>query len=660
MKCTICGKRNGKRLCARYNKQNICSQCCGENRDFVMCNSLCDYYPKEKSDAKTASNVELTQVDNGKIILFAEDLFLPNIYDNLYCDILKYNILLNNPAEIIIELDFILKKRVSRDIDVKELYYIDEWKTENVDFLEVKAPLVQIYTLKNGHTILINDKYEIDGREESIIRRGNYLNTCLPFSKKNIAPINVIGMPEFQGVKYVKGNRIQGKHFLGKNDCFFGEFQIDKIYKFKFLTTYESLNYNNEMIEVPIGVFLPFPHINTHKYSISINETMQIDSQSNLDLLLPFEDDIDQLFLTPLEGNENSLSSPKYYSTPLLGYEEQFHYDRYCILMHNFLLQTSKELIMKIHYSELPIVSGVYESVNQLYNNKYAPIKLTILNSSKSIKSIEVTVEMLELSDREVKNFSIKPHEFICIPIAPHLKQEVVNSLKEITMKNLNVKIVDMNKNKILEESKLFKVYPKETFIFKLDNFGGDWKLNLTSYIARWITPHIEQIDEIIANAGKGKSIRGILSPNETAILSEMKAIYDIISQDITYISRTFSYDTDLYKLQRISLPSTTLKYKSGNCIDLSILLASCYEAIRIPVYIVLVPGHAFLKVCLLETQNTYIEATYLGKKEFYEASEYGREMFDKYFDEKGNAKVEGAQIVDIAMSRKAGIYPME
>lgn len=50
----------------------------------------------------------------------------------------------------------------------------------------------------------------------------------------------------------------------------------------------------------------------------------------------------------------------------------------------------------------------------------------------------------------------------------------------------------------------------------------------------------------------------------------------------------------------------------------------------------------------------------FYSKKEFYEASEYGRELFDKYFDEKGNAKAEGAQIVDIAMYRKSGINPME
>lgn len=194
-----------------------------------------------------------------------------------------------------------------------------------------------------------------------------------------------------------------------------------------------------------------------------------------------------------------------------------------------------------------------------------------------------------------------------------------------------------------------------------LKNKTKDWKLDLRSFIARWVTPTTTIVNEIIANAGKmiDGGIHGIHSPNTFAIQNEMKCIYDYLSKTIKYVNRPLAFAEGDYHAQRVSLPSTTIKFSSGNCIDLSVLLASCFEALNIPTFIILVPKHAFIKVKLSENENVYIESTCMGIDEYAIATERGRMKYDEYFSKEGSA-VEGAYEIDISIARKSQIYPME
>ena len=201
-------------------------------------------------------------------------------------------------------------------------------------------------------------------------------------------------------------------------------------------------------------------------------------------------------------------------------------------------------------------------------------------------------------------------------------------------------------------------VYPKETFVEKLDNQRKDWKIDFGSFIARWITPNAPVIDSIVAKASLNHGITGGVSKDFYKIQSDMKKIYDVLS-NLNYTIRTLTYPEGDYHIQRISLPKNTIELKSGNCIDLTLLLASCYEAIKLNVYIVLVPGHAFLKVKINNNYDEYIESTYLGKKEYCEATEKGREIYNKYFDENGNGINNDSRIIDISVARKSKIFPM-
>ena len=98
---------------------------------------------------------------------------------------------------------------------------------------------------------------------------------------------------------------------------------------------------------------------------------------------------------------------------------------------------------------------------------------------------------------------------------------------------------------------------------------------------------------------------------------------------------------------------------RSGNCIDLSILLASCFEAINLKTYIVLIPGHAMVMVELDSTNIVCIESTCLGHKEYSEAVSIGMSKYKQFFNRNKDPLDNNAYLVDIDNARKSKIYPM-
>jgi hypothetical protein len=75
-----------------------------------------------------------------------------------------------------------------------------------------------------------------------------------------------------------------------------------------------------------------------------------------------------------------------------------------------------------------------------------------------------------------------------------------------------------------------------------------------------------------------------------------------------------------------IRLPGETLRQRSANCIDGTLLMASMLEAASLNPGIVLIPGHAFLA---WETQDRsgnwdYLETTLVSSKSFAEAQQVG------------------------------------
>ena len=132
------------------------------------------------------------------------------------------------------------------------------------------------------------------------------------------------------------------------------------------------------------------------------------------------------------------------------------------------------------------------------------------------------------------------------------------------------------------------------------------------------------------------------------------------------YVSQPFT-SRDAGVSQRVVLPTTALKNKAGNCIDLSVLFASVLEGVGIFSYIFTTDSHAFIGWGDKRSidRMLFLETTMLGYDSFENAVRAGKENFEKDFMFTG-AKVpmlldmmvhmRGNHMVDLQKVRHSGL----
>lgn len=649
MKCEVCNSKKAKRHCYDSNR-NICSLCCGTSRNIDICNLLCQYMPEEKYELIPIKDIELTEVGRGKVILFSESLFLPNISQCLFIKIEKIIINIKNPILISVEIKFNINKNVKRKVSMEEVYLKDGWKREKDKML----PFLQIYTVGTGN--IYNEELKCNNINERLFVENNHIDTWLPNSKVLDEKINKEDRTTFNIPPEIKVGRVSyGKHFIGKNSTLFANLQLGNTYELKFDIEYDSIHILNNKIVLNMGLFFPFSFVRYNEYKINVLNDYSLSQSAEMQLLLPFENKEINSFLIPLENN-NCLSSPKYVKYEISNIEKSFYYDKYTILNHVLSLDTKEQSVVNAIYTKLPIFTGIYDTFNKVYKNEYAPVNITIFNDYNEIRKYKIEAEIQGLSYKKIEEIYVEPHAIVNKKIAPQLIEERVNEITSNCNKNIYIKIEDGN-SILYENTKECLIYPKEIFVEKLENDRNDWRIDFRSFLSRWVTPNAKAIDEVIANATKSGDILGGTTENVLRTEEDIKKIYDELGK-IRYSIRCLSFSEGKYHTQRISLPQNTLRLNSGNCIDLSILLASCFEAMKLKTYIVLIPGHAFVRVKLSDNSSICIEATCLGNKEYYEAVEIGNNKYKEFFNEENPIK-DGAHMVDISLARKSQIYPM-
>ena len=126
--------------------------------------------------------------------------------------------------------------------------------------------------------------------------------------------------------------------------------------------------------------------------------------------------------------------------------------------------------------------------------------------------------------------------------------------------------------------------------------------------ISAFVTPNHPCIAEILRAAsdqlqkwGKDPALTAYQTQNTNNVKLQMAAIYAAIqAQQIDYVVHPASFEP---AGQRIRLPEAVLSQKQGNCLDLSVLYASCLEAAGLNALIVFTKGHAF-GGCWLEEES--------------------------------------------------------
>ena len=119
-------------------------------------------------------------------------------------------------------------------------------------------------------------------------------------------------------------------------------------------------------------------------------------------------------------------------------------------------------------------------------------------------------------------------------------------------------------------------------------------------FLVTRVQPKSHLVDLVLAESAKrlglqlSKGLAGYLGKADPAQMHEdVRKIYKTIqSLGFTYVNTPVSF-ADGY--QRIKSPSEALRSKTGNCIDGTLVFASCLSAIGYNPLIAVVPGHAFV-----------------------------------------------------------------
>lgn len=134
----------------------------------------------------------------------------------------------------------------------------------------------------------------------------------------------------------------------------------------------------------------------------------------------------------------------------------------------------------------------------------------------------------------------------------------------------------------------------------------------LPQILASFVTPNHPLISRVLVRAGefmqkwtKQSSLSGYQFGDPTMVRYQVAAIFEALrGEGLIYTNPPSSFEE---RGQRIRLVDKVLNEKLGTCLDLTLLYASCIEAIGLNPILIMVEGHAFLGVWLYDVFSTQL-----------------------------------------------------
>lgn len=317
----------------------------------------------------------------------------------------------------------------------------------------------------------------------------------------------------------------------------------------------------------------------------------------------------------------------------------------------------------------------VFGTVPTAIYNLYPGMEISLVdyhitNNENEDMRIIITSEIqgYSLPQRSVE--TIPAHSTKTISHTPLLPAYVV--IHEITTANFHsvITLAD-DESVIIDEGTMpIKLYPRDTMIWSL-NEGGE-SVDLSEFIVAWVTPHVPEIDGLIARAAR----RHLYGTMPGYVCSEcgndmqewnfntglqVKAIYESLREDynIRYVNTPIAYGSGGDAVQRVRLPADSIAYGSGNCIDGTLVFASALESLGINTYILLMPEHSLVcwDIAPEGGTTTCLETTMVGNAPFEDAWEEGeREQQEQV----NNLRTGVSMLISVNEMRERGIYPIE
>ncbi|HUZ61428.1 MAG TPA: DUF3320 domain-containing protein [Hanamia sp.] len=246
--------------------------------------------------------------------------------------------------------------------------------------------------------------------------------------------------------------------------------------------------------------------------------------------------------------------------------------------------------------------------INFAMQQNYVPVvkKITAKNiSDKDIENIQISIQSdpdFAVTCENTIDLIRKDETFEFNSFNLKVSAKFLAELTERISGNITLAI-NAN-NQILYK----QIYPIDLLAY--DQWNGI--TILPELLSCFITPNHLQIPKIIKRASEilngwtgSPSFDEYQSRNPDRVKKQMAAIYEAISEmNIVYCSVPASFEETG---QRIRMCDVIFSTRMGNCLDLSLLYASCLEAVGIHPLIVIIKGHAFAGGWLID--ETFADA---------------------------------------------------
>ncbi len=307
------------------------------------------------------------------------------------------------------------------------------------------------------------------------------------------------------------------------------------------------------------------------------------------------------------------------------------------------------------YYSPYPLAF-----YNAYYNQKIPDLTFYIKNPSNRPVRVRIVSEYLGYSYEAVDTLELKPGESVVLNQTIPLNVSRIEGIEEETYIPLHYSVQVMEDGRWVnwsERTVMVRVYPVDCMVWAVRMNDGRL-LNMQDYIAVFVTPNAKAIRELLAKA-KDFAPHHRLDGAEGSSLPQVRAIFDALKFDynVSYVNTPFFYGRDY--VQRVRLPSESLKLGAMNCVDGAVLFASALEALGIKSYIVLLPNHAFVAWKDPENGLVYALETTLINSSFQVALNKGLEELNKNLKRLNDEDPWNGYLVDVEACRKAGILPL-
>ena len=296
-----------------------------------------------------------------------------------------------------------------------------------------------------------------------------------------------------------------------------------------------------------------------------------------------------------------------------------------------------------------------YASLRNVDQRKWGTVAVVVNNPTSEVLRARIAVTIQGWSDEEIQTASLKPGATRTYLFAPTFLPRFYSN-HEIAAATTLVTATGFDGKQLYAQTVPVRVRSAE------DMFWGS-KFQYAPFIASWVTPHDERVEEVLRKAKEfmpGRRLPGYepekdAASQEQMTYSEARAIYKALQDaGVSYVKSSMTLGDHQESSERVRMPEVSLRDVSANCIDGVVMYASLFENLGMEPVVLLIPGHAYVGVRLSPKSSKYL---------YIETAITGRASYEDSIASaaRGVASLKPNEMirVSVAEARNMGVFPM-